>query len=302
MLDNKKVIAFICECNPFHEGHKRLISSAKKEGNFLIAIMSGNYVQRGEPAVHDKYLRAKSLLKNGVSMVIELPIEYSLSSAKYFALSSIKILDKLAFVDKIIFGSKINNIDTLSDIADKNIASMNNDSIKQILKNGYSYSKALSTIYDKKLTPNDILAVEYICALKELKSKITPICIKRINDIPTASELRKKIKKNINNDSFSSILNYKLTLAKNNMLNIDDTYLMTDDFCHSLKNLPNKYMSFDQIAKLLKTKNRTLANVKRVLLNLILNINKNDIKINLYPQYIRILGVRKQFLTYLKNI
>ena len=303
MLNDKKIVAFICECNPFHEGHKRLIEAAKKEGDILIAIMSGNFVQRGEPAIYDKYSRAKKLLKNGVSMVIELPVEFTLSSAKYFAKSSIKILDKLSFVDKLIFGSKINNIDKLSDFADINLKSLNNSKIKELLKSGASYSKALSTIYGQSLSPNDILAVEYITSIKELKTKINPICIKRVNDIPTASALRKKITKKIINNNFSDILNFKILLAKNNLLDIDNTYLMTNEFYNSLIKLPNKNMSFDKIAKSLKTKNRTLANIKRVLLNIVLGIDKSDINdIKNYPKYIRILGVQKSFLPYLKHI
>ena len=303
MLDDKKIVAFICECNPFHEGHKRLIKAAKKEGDIIIAVMSGNFVQRGEPAVHDKYSRAKKLLKNGISMVIELPVEFSLSSAKYFALSSVKLLDKLGFVDKLIFGSKINDIDKLSNFADINIKSKNNTQIKEMLKNGMSYSKALSIIYGKNLSSNDILAVEYITAIKELKSKITPTCIERVNDIPTASELRKNISKKIINDNFSDILNFKILSAKNKLIDITNTYLMTADFYNSLIKLSNNNQSFEKVAKSLKTKNRTLANIKRVLLNIVLGIDKNDIPdIKNYPKYIRVLGVKKTFLPYLKQI
>lgn len=303
MLDGKKVVGIICECNPFHAGHKRLINATKKEGDIVIAVMSGNFVQRGEPAVHDKYSRANKLLKSGVSMVIELPVEFTLSSAKYFAHSSVRILDKLGFVDKLMFGSMINDVEKLSGFADINIESENNSVIKSMLKDGASYSKSLSTIYGKKLSPNDILAVEYISAIKKLKSKIKAISIKRVNDLPTASELRKNITKKISNNDFSDILNYKLMLCKNNLLDISDTYLMTNDFYNSLMKLPDKKMSFDKIAKSLKTKNRTLANIKRVLLNIVLGIDKNSVPdIKSYPKYIRILGVKKSFLPYLKNI
>lgn len=311
MLDNKKVVAFICECNPFHEGHKRLIYSAKNEGDILIAVMSGNYVQRGEFAVYDKYYRAKKLLQNGVSLVIELPVEYTLSSAKYFATYSVAILNKLKFVDKLIFGSKINNIDTLTKYAEKmgmglNIFNTNqSNTIHKYLKMGFSYSYALSKTYDKKLSSNDILAIEYISAIKQLKSKITPISIKRINDIPTASELRKTIDANITNDDLSAILNYKLLLAKNSILDLSDTYLMTDDLCNAILNTADQNLTFTKRAKLLKTKNRTLASIKRALLNLTLGIKKDNVATSNFktlPQYIRILGVKNSFLKYLKDI
>ena len=303
MINGKKVIAFICECNPFHEGHKRLIKAAMKEGDILIAIMSGNFVQRGEPAVYNKYERAKKLLKNHVDMVIELPVEYTLSSAKYFAMSSIMILNKLNFVDKLIFGSKIADVDKLNEISDINIENSNNENIKTLLKSGMSYSSAISENYNIKLSPNDILAVEYISAIKNTKSKIEPICIKRINDIPTASEIRKNTNKKISNDTFSSILSYKIKLAKNNIIDLSDIYLMTNDLYNSILKTSSLNISFNKRAKLLKTKNRTLASIKRILLNVILNIEKTDVEdLNKFPKYIRILGMRESFIPYLEFI
>ena len=367
MLNGKKIVAFICECNPFHEGHKRLIKSALKEGDIVIAIMSGDFVQRGEVAIYDKYKRCKELLKNGVSLVIELPIEYSLSSAKYFATYSVAVLNELGFVDKLIFGSKINDIEKLSKLSDINLDLENSNAkpyaklnafntnssndheitndidkvniILKYLKEGYSYSYALSKVLGKKLSSNDILAVEYISAIKRLNSKITPICIKRNNDIPTASELRKNIDAKITNDNFSSILNYKLQLAKNSLYDLSNTYLMTNDLYNAILKTADKNLSFTKRAKLLKTKNRTLASIKRVLLNIVIDINKNNIgilknnanknvslDINTYIytnsdmdmdrdininkktdskikiDYIRILGLKKEFTNYFKHI
>ncbi len=335
MLNGKKIVAFICECNPFHEGHKRLIKGALKEGDIVIAIMSGDFVQRGEVAIYDKYKRCKELLKNGISLVIELPIEYSLSSAKYFATYSVAVLNKLGFVDKLIFGSKINDIDKLSEFASINLNIENSKTklyarlnffntdkssnqaitndidkvniIRKYLKDGYSYSYALSKVLGKNLSPNDILAVEYISAIKKLMSKITPICIKRNNDIPTASELRKKIDAKITNDDFSSILNYKLQLAKNGLYDLSNTYLMTNDFLNAILKTADKDLTFTKRAKLLKTKNRTLASIKRVLLNIVLGVNKSIVNISnsntkLKVNYIRILGLRKNFADSLKHI
>ena len=311
MLNGKKIVAFICECNPFHEGHKRLIKSALKDGDIVIAIMSGNFVQRGEPAIYDKYKRCKDLLKNGVSMVIELPVEYSLSSAKYFATYSVAILNKLKFVDKLIFGSKINDIDKLTNFTEKmgtelNIFDTNQTNIVQkYLKEGFTYSYAMSKVLGQNLTSNDILAVEYISAIKNLKSKIVPICIKRNNDIPTASELRKTIDAKVTNDDFSNILNYKLQLAKAGICDLSKTYLMTNDLYNAIINTADKNLSFTKRSKVLKTKNRTLASIKRVLLNTILGINKNDVcnsNIQSKINYIRILGLKKDFADNLKYI
>ena len=303
MLNGKKVVGIICECNPFHAGHKRLVKEALKRGDFLIAVMSGNFVQRGEPAVSNKYDRTKKLLKNGIDLVIELPVEYVLSSAKYFASAGVKILDSLNFVDYVIFGSKIADINKLSKYADLNIKNENDFSIKNNLKAGDTYSKAISKIYDAKLSSNDILAIEYIAALKKLKSKIVPITIERKNDLKTASELRKNMKLHITNNSFSDILNYKILLAKNNIIDLSKNYLVTNDLYNSILNIKDTNLSLDKMSAVLKTKNRTLSNIKRVLLNIVLDIKSSNV-INplLKPKYIRILGVKKTFLQYLKFI
>ena len=149
------------------------------------------------------------------------------------------------------------------------------------------------------------MAVEYISAIKKLKSKITPVCIKRNNDLPTASTLRKSIVPKITNDDFSSILNYKLQLAKSNLCDYSNTYLMTNDLYNAILKTADKNISFTKRAKLLKTKNVTLSHIKRVLLNIVLGINKNTTlvsKNNPKINYMRILGIKKDFLPNLKYL
>ena len=289
--ENKKVIGIIVECNPFHKGHARLIKECKKQDDFIVAVMSGNFVQRGEPAVYDKYRRTNDLLKSGVDLVIELPVEYVMSSAKYFAYASVRILNDLGFVDYIMFGSKIGDIDELKKLASIDIEGGSyNSPVQKLLKEGKSYAAAIGEVLGKKLSSNDILAIEYIRALKEIKSKIEPLTIKRKNDLPTASELRKKIKKKITCDSFSNILNYKLLLAKNIKENIgesklSDIYLMTNDMENAILNSVSgkkdmKNLSFTERAMKLKTKNLTLAYIKRLFFNIIFDIRKNEVVVN----------------------
>ena len=302
---NKKIVGFICECNPFHTGHKRLIKEAKKYGDFIVAVMSGNYVERGEPAVYDKYKRTKELLKNGVDLVIELPIEYVMSSAKYFASAGVRILNSLGFVDYIIFGSKIGDIEKLKELASIEIdqAFVNSsedkgdlsnagivDNIGKYLREGKTYAYAIGKILGEELSSNDILAIEYIRALNDIKSKIVPRAIERKDDLPTATELREKIKKKIDCDSFSDILNYKLLLAKNMKENagesiLSDIYLMTNDMENAILNSisekeTKKNLAFTERAKKLKTKNRTLAYIKRLFFNIIFDIRKNEVVSN----------------------
>ena len=346
--EKRKVAGIIVECNPFHKGHIRLIKECRKHADIIVAVMSGNFVQRGEPAVYDKEKRTRDLISHGVDLVIELPLYASLSSARYFADSAVRILDELKFIDYLVFGSKIADIDRLSGLAvlaptseSSYIAPTSdcacfattsdfNRIVKRSLKEGKSYAKAMGLAYGADLSPNDILAVEYLKSLNELKSKIRPIAIERKNDLPTASELRSKMKKKITCDDFSSILNYKLLYAKTTACNkkeniLDDIYLMTTDMRNAILKTSDINMSFEERARSLNTKNRTLANIKRLFFNIIFDIKKEDMKnsglavenspLDCFPptktkensrvkniSYIHILGVKENSKSLLKYI
>lgn len=188
-----KVLGIICEYNPFHNGHLYHLEQSKKMtgSNYTVAIMSGNFTQRGSTAIIDKWSRAEAALKNGVDLVIELPVLYATSSAENFADGAINILNSLKVVDYLSFGSETSDIETLDKIADilykepktyKNLLSTE-------LKKGLSFPKArenalLAYLDDKKYgnilsSPNNILGIEYIKALKKYKSNIKPISITR---------------------------------------------------------------------------------------------------------------------------
>ena len=115
-----KVVGLVTEYNPFHNGHKYHIEAAKKTtgADYAVAVMSGNFVQRGTPAIIDKYSRAKMALQNGVDLVLELPVCYATASAEYFALGAVSLLDKLAVVDDLCFGSELGDVTPLARIAD----------------------------------------------------------------------------------------------------------------------------------------------------------------------------------------
>lgn len=195
-----KVAAIIAEYNPFHNGHKYHIEKTKEltGADYIIAIISGNYVQRGTPAIIDKYSRTKMALENGVDLVIELPTCYATASAEYFAYGAVSILNQLGVVDYLCFGSECADIETLHYIA--NILVKNPPEFSRILnsylKEGKSFPKArhlalieylsnktelididkLNSVLD---TPNNILGIEYIKALIKLDSSIEPITILR---------------------------------------------------------------------------------------------------------------------------
>ena len=218
-----KVCGIIAEYNPFHNGHAYHIQKTKEitGAEAIIAVMSGNFVQRGAPALFDKWTRTKMALMNGVDLVIELPTYYATSSAEYFAQGSVGLLDSLGVVDCLSFGSKTTDIDTLKRIA--NILYLEPNDYKDILqselKKGVSYpiarSNSLKTFmkkeYDAKyiteilLDSNNILGIEYLKALMYNNSQIIPNAIQRkgedynsvniVDGICSATAIRKILEK-----------------------------------------------------------------------------------------------------------
>ena len=189
-----KVLGIIAEYNPFHNGHLFHLNESKKltGSSYTVAIMSGNFAQRGNTSIIDKWSKAKSAIECGVDLVVELPVLYSTSSAENFAEGAIKILDSLKVVDYLSFGAETADINLLN-----NIATVLNEEPKEYksllseeLKKGLSYPKArenalmiyLNDIkkYSNVLSsPNNILGIEYIKALKKYNSIIQPIAMPR---------------------------------------------------------------------------------------------------------------------------
>lgn len=182
------VIGIICEFNPFHNGHKYLIDSVKKDGDTVVCVMSGNFVQRGESAITDKRIRAKAALLCGADLVIELPVAFSVSGAQTFARGGVKLLDSLGCVDTIAFGSECGNTEKLTKAAEAIENKEVHDKIFSLMQTGITFAAARESAVreifgdetaDILHNPNDILGVEYISALKILHSKIKPLAVLR---------------------------------------------------------------------------------------------------------------------------
>ena len=191
-----KVLGIIAEYNPFHNGHLYHLQKSLHDtgSSYSIAIISGNFSQRGSTSLVDKWIKTEIALKNGIDLVIELPLLYSISSAENFAEGAIKILDSLKVVDYISFGSESGDISTLNTVADilykepreyKNILSHE-------LNKGLSFPKARENallMYLKDIrkfsgilsSPNNILGIEYLKDIKKCKSNITPVSIERFD-------------------------------------------------------------------------------------------------------------------------
>ena len=241
-----KIVGFITEYNPFHLGHKYHLERAKElsKASHSIAVMSGSFVQRGEPSLVDKWTKAKMAIDNGVDLVIELPFIYSVQSAELFAHGGVSILDSLNVVDHIAFGSESNDLTPLEKIATILIDEPLEYKLKlrELLNKGYSYSKSRSYAIDSYIksnnigdtTPyteilkqsNNILAIEYLKSLLKLDSQIKPVLINRqghnyndiqiTNPIASATGIRNKLSQNpidsiINNmpkESYNHLLNF----------------------------------------------------------------------------------------------
>lgn len=213
------ILGIVSEYNPFHNGHVRHLQISKQltKTDFTVAVMSGNFVQRGETALVDKWTRTEMALKSGIDLVIELPTVYALSSAENFADGAVKILNSLGVVDFISFGSEIGEITPLLEVANilykepKEFSSL----ITAQLRSGLSYPKAReialaqffgsSQKYSSIISnPNNILGVEYLKSLKKHRSHIRPLTIKRDyadynstqekNGIASATAIRTMIK------------------------------------------------------------------------------------------------------------
>lgn len=188
-----KIVGLITEYNPFHNGHRYHIEEAKRitGADTAIVIMSGDYVQRGTPAVMPKRLRAEMALKCGASAVFELPVCYATGSAELFARGAVSFLDRLNIVDALCFGSECNDLEGLNTIADILLEEplQYRQRLQAELKEGKSFpaarQEALAAYSGSKdrafllNDPNNILGIEYLKALKKIKSSIRPYTIKR---------------------------------------------------------------------------------------------------------------------------
>ncbi|MEI8215544.1 MAG: nucleotidyltransferase [Eubacteriales bacterium] len=187
-----KILGIVAEYNPFHNGHKyHLIKSKEITGcDYSVAVMSGNFLQRGEPALYDKWIRSEIAIQNGIDLVIEIPAAFACNNAEYFAKGSIGILEKIGCISHISFGSESGNIEELREVAQV-LATQPPEfllELKRNMKLGYSYPKSRmnaiqSTVGTKGLNvakgPNNNLAVEYLRQLLEIQSKIEAVTIQR---------------------------------------------------------------------------------------------------------------------------
>lgn len=309
------VVGIIAEYNPFHEGHAYQIQKAKEQcgAEFAVVVMNGDFVQRGEPAIFDKYTRTKEALLGGADLIFELPVRFGLSSAGDFAMGGVLALNALPFVTHLCFGTETGDLTPLLQAA--TFLCDEPDSyrtrVKHFVKQGILYPKARSLALaaesglptETSDSPNNILGLEYCVALQKLHSKIKPFTIRRegqgyhdndtpaLSDFPSATFLRKQIRKagekeNLSLSDFSSLIGYSLLTAKD-LCRIKD---ITPDLSDRIRNELPKYREINEFVKTIKNPSLTTGRIKRSFFQCLFDIEKEE---PVMP-YLRVLGMKKE--------
>ena len=339
----KNVVGLIVEYNPFHNGHLHHIQEIDRlfDDNIKIAVMSGDFVQRGEPSLINKFEKAKIALSQGIDIVIELPAFYSTQSAEIFAKGSVNLLNKFS-CSHIVFGSESNNLDKLKRIATISLTKEFELSLREFLAEGFSYPTAFSkALFDEKLGSNDILALEYLKAIKSTNSKIEPYSIQREktgyydaekDNFSSATYIRKilldynkkkedklnKIKNLVPKFSYKileenfgvfSCLSDFYDLIKYNIIKNHSELKNIQDLEIGLENRLYKYslenLSFEDFFNEVLTKRITISRLQRILLHSLFNLTENITeKVKNRVSFVKILGFSvkgQEYLNYLKK-
>lgn len=338
-----KTAAIIAEYNPFHNGHKYQIEETRKltGADFILVLMSGDFVQRGAPAVFNKYARTKMALLGGADAVIELPVLYAVSSAEFFAGGSVTLLNQLGMVDHLSFGSECGEIGPILDCARllTERSGKYDRLLSSCLKQGLSFPMARNEAFLQSLdpgdlsvvdaslfsSPNNILGIEYCKALLVTNSSLSPVTVKRkgagyhettLSSAPcefnSASAIRNIIEQgntgadHLCANDFSALLHYKLLLER------DRGFLQyldcTEDLSGKIiKKIP-EFTDFSGFCSLLKSKDITYTRISRVLTHIMLDITTPEsfrkplLKRELPVSYARLLGFRKDSAALLSSI
>lgn len=354
-----KTAGIIAEYNPFHNGHQYHIEETRQltGADFIIAIMSGNFVQRGGPAIIDKYQRTLAALSAGCDLVLELPAVYSCSSAEFFASGAVSLLENLGVCDFLSFGSEKGSLQELSRISDILLEEPEEYRLllKESLKEGHSFPKARQnalTLYctvnqdcqfsnefwDCLKESNNILALEYLKAIKKQNSSMKPVTIFRKNTsyhdkklyekISSATAIRHCILQNkdtgnlktsipastfhilteaVQNHSFLD-LNDLTPYLHQAVLNLNpdaDILDLGEELTNRLQKLSWSVLNFQEVTEALKNRQVTETRIRRGLLHLILGLTKTEFteQFSRNPApYVKILGFRKQSSALLKTI
>ena len=329
------IIGIIAEYNPFHNGHLYHLEKVKEmfPNSPIILVLGGNFTERGDISILDKWEKTNIAIKYGIDLVVELPFPFSCASADIFAKGSISILNHLGVTD-LVFGSESDDIEGIKKLVETELSNPDFDNLVQVyLRMGYNYptslSKALEDITgDCFKLPNDILGISYVKAIISNNYKITPHTIKRTNDyhskeldnmsINSATSIReallnnKDIKESVPSITYSYLKNKKIpklddyfNLLKYKIISCNDLtiYNLVDSGIATKlkKEILNSY-SFDELINKVKSKNLTYSRLSRTLIYILCDYTKDMAKEFKEVKYIRLLGFSNKGKDYLNKI
>ena len=335
---SKHIVGIVAEYNPFHNGHLYHIKKVKEmfPDSPIILVLGGNFTERGDVSILDKWEKTAIAIRNGIDLVVELPFPFSCASADIFAKGSIDILNYLGVTD-LVFGSESDDIEGIKKLVKTELSNPDFDNLVQVyLRMGYNYptslSKSLEDITgDCFKLPNDILGISYVKAIYSNNYKITPHTIKRTNDyhskelnnmsirsINSATSIRealldsKDIKESVPSitysylkdkkipklDDYFNLLKYKIISSNDlTIYNIVDSGIATK----LKKEILNSY-SFDELINKVKSKNLTYSRLSRTLIYILCDYTKDMAKEFNEVMYIRLLGFSNKGRDYLNKI
>ena len=338
-----KVLGVVAEYNPFHNGHLYHLNKSKEicNADAVVCVMSGNFTQRGDTSIIDKWAKAEMALSSGVDLVIELPSVYAVSSAEHFAYGSVRILDSLKIVDNISFGSECGDLSVLNEFAEilHNEPKEYTTLLSHELSKGISYPRARENALMMYLNdvrkyanilsdPNNILGIEYLKAIKKLKSSIVPVTIERSsvaynstetnNNFASSTGIRKLLCNNKDIKKYVPLQTYKImekhmkygqivqdisafekeilyTFRRMTTSEIASLPDVSEGLEERIKNAANTSSNLADFVSKIKTKRYTLTRIQRILLYALLVITKEHVELaNKTVPYIRILGMTKK--------
>lgn len=313
-----RVTGIIAECNPLHEGHKYLIREARRQtgADFIVIALSGDYVQRGAPSILSYEARTKALLDSGADLVVQLPLYTACSGADYFARGAAALMESLGVVTDLAFGSESgdlgmleNSAGTLSEESEEFRASL-----QARLREGLSYPRARALAAGESPipnSPNDLLATEYLRALRQSGSRIRPLAIGRIS-CKSATQIRGEMIGSRQNtdpflcsDDFSDLLLHALYREDSPAALAAYLDVSEDLAGRILSELP-RFTTLSEFCKAVKTRNYTYTRISRALMHILLGMTAQtmerfDHKYGL-SGWIRPLGFRRDAAPLIKNI
>ena len=285
-MSDMRVSAVICECNPFHEGHRHIFEEARRipGADRCIALMSGDYVQRGEPAVEDKFRRAEVLLRSGADLVLELPTCIAAGSAGIFAGGAASLVSRLGVVTDLCFGSETGDL--------------------SLLEAGYAAARAAAltgsgvTLPDGH--PNDLLGLEYLLQLRRDGSPVIPHAIPRIS-CQSASAIRAERKlqgdgvfpDDLSEALYAAIL--QTWLRGESLTRFQD---VTPQLASRIEQELPRFKGWSSFCEQIKTRNVSYTTVSRALLHILLDVAPEETQLMLHggpgTGFVRVLGVRRE--------